>query len=265
MLRKIYAPRLLEQKAQSIRCSTNDAAYQSKYWSSQSPGRRFLAAIIRPSKMLIRSPIVLILSLYMSTVYSYLYLMLTIFTGFFETVYGFNTAQARLAYLGLGIGFVIGQATLSWYLDWHLQNRQRNQGHATPEDRLPPLAVGALLIPVGLLWYGWTAQAHLHWIMPIFGTGLIGIGVLYAFLPIQLYLVDSFGIYAVSALAAKAVVRSLFGALVPLSGKRLYTSLGYGWGNSILAFIALAFVPAPFLLIRFGGWLRTHPRFQTKF
>jgi len=25
-------------------------------------------------------------------------------------------------------------------------------------------------------WYGWSAQAKLHWIMPIIGTGIFGFG-----------------------------------------------------------------------------------------
>ena len=229
-----------------------------------SSAKRFLTAISRPSKLLIKSPIVLVLALYMSTVYSYLYLMLTTFTPLFTSVYGFSVGEAGLAYLGLGVGFIIAQASLAWFSDHYLAAKRTKNGTSSPEDRLPPLAIGAILIPAGLFWYGWTAQAHVHWIIPIIGTGLIGIGILYAFLPIQLYLIDAFGIFAVSALAANAVVRSLFGAVVPLAGKQLYASLDYGWGNSLLAFIAIAFIPAPFLLMRYGAYLRESERFQVK-
>jgi len=76
-------------------------------------------------------------------------------------------------------------------------------------------------------------------------------------MPAQLYLVDAFGSEAAaSALAANTVLRSLFGAFIPLAGPPLYTRLGLGWGNSLLAFIGLAFVPLPFLFYKYGERLR---------
>jgi len=46
-------------------------------------------------------------------------------------------------------------------------------------------------VPVGLFWYGWTAETHQHWILPIIGTIFVGIGLLGTFMPIQTYLVDA--------------------------------------------------------------------------
>lgn len=45
-----------------------------------------------------------------------------------------------------------------------------NNGEIKPEYRLPPLLPGSLLIPLGLFWYGWTADKAEHWILPILGT-----------------------------------------------------------------------------------------------
>jgi len=38
-----------------------------------------------------------------------------------------------------------------------------------PEYRMPGLVIASIFVPIGLLWYGWSAQARLHWIMPIIG------------------------------------------------------------------------------------------------
>lgn len=46
------------------------------------------------------------------------------------------------------------------------------------------------------------------------------------------------------------------GALLPLSSKEMYAKLGYGWGNSLLAFVSLALVPIPFVFIRYGERIR---------
>ena len=70
--------------------------------------------------------------------------------------------------------------------------------------RVPALVFGSFFVPIGLFWYGWSAQAKLHWIMPIIGSGIFGFGMMTTFLPIQLYLVDSFE-FAASAVAASSV------------------------------------------------------------
>ena len=67
-------------------------------------------------------------------------------------------------------------------------------------------------------------------------------------MPAMAYLVDAYTVYAASALAASTVFRSLLGALLPLAGNSMYNAMGVGWGTSLLAFIAVAFIPAPSFL-----------------
>jgi hypothetical protein len=73
----------------------------------------------------------------------------------------------------------------------------------------------------------------------------------------QAYLVDAFTIYAASALAATTIMRSVMAAVLPLAAPRMYAALGIGWGNSLLAFLALACLPVPFLLLRYGEKMRS--------
>jgi hypothetical protein len=82
---------------------------------------------------------------------------------------------------------------------------------------------------------------------------------------IATYMVDAFTIYAASAMAANTVLRSLVGAVLPLCGLQMYETLGLGWGNSLLAFIALAMVPIPWVFYRYGERIRTSKRFQVQF
>lgn len=76
------------------------------------------------------------------------------------------------------------------------------------------------------------------------------------FMPATTYLVDVFTIHAASAMAASTVLRSLFAAIIPLSSQSMYAAMGYGWGNSLLGFVAVALVPIPFLFIRYGERIR---------
>jgi MFS family permease len=95
-----------------------------------------------------------------------------------------------------------------------------------------------------------------QWIVPIIGLIPFGFGMMGIFIPIQTYVIDSFPLFAASGIAALTVSRSLFGAFLPLAGPAMYESLGYGWGNSVLGFIALALIPAPLAIFKFGGRVR---------
>jgi hypothetical protein len=113
------------------------------------------------------------------------------------------------------------------------------------------------IMAIGFFWYGWSAQTHTHWVVPIIGTAFIGFGSLFVLLPSQLYLVDAFGPQgAASALAANTLFRMIAGAFLTLAGPPMYDSLGFGWGNSVLGFLCAAFLPVPFLFYRYGSWLR---------
>lgn len=76
------------------------------------------------------------------------------------------------------------------------------------------------------------------------------------------YLVDCYPLYASSAIAANTVLRSLFGAILPLAGSPLYARLGLGWGSSLLGFIAVGMIPIPLLFYKFGGRLRKAEKLQ---
>lgn len=207
--------------------------------------------------MLTRSPIVILSTFYISTAYVYLYFLLATFPTFFGERYGFSEGQIGLTYLGPGIGLIAGQLIFGHLLDRHFE-KQRN----IPEDRLKILLPGNLLMAAGLFWYGWTAQAHTHWALPLAGTAVICLGVFCVGISTQSYLTDAFELFAASALAANTIVRSLLGAVLPLCAPALYGRLGYGWGNSLLGFIVLAFVPATALFIRFGEKMRLDARFH---
>ncbi|PLN84872.1 MFS general substrate transporter [Aspergillus taichungensis] len=263
-VRETYAPVLLTRKAAALRKQTNNPALRSRFDSSQSsPRDTFLRAIVRPTKMLLCAPIVTLLALYTAMNYAYMYLLFTTFTYVFMSSYDFSEGEAGLAYLGLGVGFILGLLATGLYSDRYL-NRARLTRPAVPEDHLPPMVLGAVLVPAGLFIYGWTAQYAVHWIAPIVGTGVFGFGMLLAFMPVQVYLVQTYTVFAASAIASNTVLRSLLGAVLPLVAPRLYDDLGYGWGNSLLGFIAVAFIPAPVSLLKYGAAIRSNPKLQVR-
>lgn len=258
-LRETYEPVLLERRTKRLRRETGNSDLRSKLDQGTPLREYFIRALIRPTKMLIFSPIVLLLSIYMAVVYGYLYLLFTTLTEVFEQRYHFSQGSVGLSFLGIGIGSMIGLVIFGALSDKTVK-KMSAKGEMKPEFRLPPLIPGSLIIPIGLFWYGWSADQGVHWIMPIIGTSFVGLGLLATFLPIQTYLVDAYHLHAASAIAANTVLRSLMGAFLPLAGPKMYAALGLGWGNSLLAFVALALSPLSWIFFRYGEQIRNREK-----
>jgi MFS family permease len=263
---------ILERKAKRLRAETGNDKLVSKLDSGLTATELFKFSIVRPVKMLFRSSICAAISLYIAVTYAYLYILFTTFTAVFSTQYGWHGGVVGLSFLGyvpargilaivanknsLGVGSLIGQFVCTYFGN-KIVSKHIERGDFEPEHRLYIMSIGGFLIPIGLFVYGWSVQAQTHYMAPLVATSLIGLGLLMTFMPASTYLVDVFTVHAASAMAASTVSRSLAAALIPLSSQQMYAKLDYGWGNSLLGFIACLLIPIPFLFIKYGKRIRT--------
>jgi MFS family permease len=246
---------ILQRKVNRLKAETGNTKLRSKLDTGLTPRELFKFSIVRPAKMLFGSTICFAISLYIAITYAYLYILFTTFTAVFSGQYGWTGGIVGLSFLGLGVGSLIGQFTYIHFGN-KVVNKHIQRGDFRPEHRLRIMCIGGFFIPIGLFIYGWSVQFQTHFMVPLFGTGIIGFGLLMTFMPATTYLVDVFTVHAASAMAASTVLRSLAGAFIPLSSQTMYAQLGYGWGNSMLGFIATLLVPIPFLFIKFGERIR---------
>ena len=263
-LRETYPPKILKRKADHLRTSTGNAALKTEF---EHPERTMAATLrraqIRPFRLLGTQPIVQALALYMAYLYGVSYLVLSTIPTLWTDRYHESIGIGSLNYISLGLGFFVGAQTTARSNDrLYRRLKRRNNNIGRPEFRVPVMIPGSILVPSGLFIYGWAAQYHTHWIVPNIGLFLFAVGMLMGFQCIQTYLIDSYTRFAASAIGAAAVLRSLCGFGFPLFAPSLYDTLNYGWGNSLLGFIALGLgVPAPLLLWRFGPLLREKSTF----
>ncbi|KAF1998002.1 MFS general substrate transporter [Amniculicola lignicola CBS 123094] len=264
--RETYAPVLLARKAARLRKETGNQNLRSIMDDNTPPREVFLRSIVRPMKMLFFSPIVFLMSLYVAVNYGILYLLFTTITFVFEDQYHFSAGSIGLSFLGTGIGMLAGMMVLGVMSD-KIIKKHMAKGNVKPEHRLPFILTlpGGIALPIGIFVYGWTADKHVHWVVPIIGTAFIGLGNLSSMMTIQTYLVDAFTLHAASAIAANTILRSVFGAVLPLCGLSMFDKLGLGWGNSLLGFLSLALIPVPVIFRVYGEKIRTNPKFQVKF
>lgn len=131
------------------------------------PPQLLRVSLIRPFRLLGTQPIVQVWSLYYAYLFGTLYLLIATFTTVWTDTYGETVSIGSLNYISLFVGMGIASQLGTRLADRHYKILcKKNGGQSRPEFRLPALFVGALIVPVGLIWYGWSARSNIHWIMP---------------------------------------------------------------------------------------------------
>lgn len=247
-----YAPYLLRVRAAALSKATGKI-YVSRLDQNKPKAS---TALLRPWVLLFCEPIVTLTSLYMAIIYGTLYMLFAAFPIVYQQHRGWSPGIGGLAFLGVTVGMVFALAYYLWDNKRYARAVAAAGGAAQPEARLPPAITGSILLPVGLFWFAWTNGENIHWSVSIIASGFFGAGLVLVFLALFNYLIDSYVVFAASALAANSVLRSLFGAAFPLFTSDMYKNLGIHWASSIPAFLALACVPFPFLFYMYGKPLR---------
>ncbi|KAI0805230.1 major facilitator superfamily transporter [Xylaria sp. FL0064] len=261
-----YAPVLLRKRAIALSKITGHS-YMSKLEvgrPKKTPAQAFTLAFVRPWVLLVREPIVTLLSLYLAVIYGTLYLMFAAFPIIFDEMRNWSEGISGLAFLGIAVGTVISVAAFGFDQVRYRKICEANGGAPVPEARLPLALVGSVLLPIGLFTFAWTNGTNIHWIVPIIASGVFGAGLVSVFLSSQNYLIDSYTIFAASVIAGSSILRSLFGAAFPLFTTPLYNSLGIHWGSSIPAFLSVVFLPFPFLFMKYGARIRAKCKYAAE-
>ncbi|KAJ5116937.1 MFS general substrate transporter [Penicillium angulare] len=259
-----YAPVLLRHRAQRMAHLTGDVYISviEHEKGKMSIARAFQTALSRPWIFLVREPIVTLLSVYMAIIYGTLYSFFGAFPIVYQETRGWTPGMGGLAFIGVAIGMICGVAA-AFYVN--IQYRKvAAKGKATPETRLIPAMIGSVLLPISLFWFAWTNYPSISAIVSIAAGVPFGAGMVLVYLALNNYLVDSYTVYAASALAASAFLRCIFGAVFPLFTPAQYDNLGIHWAATIPAFLSLACGPFPFLFSKFGSNIRERCKYSAE-
>ncbi|OJD32191.1 mfs multidrug transporter [Diplodia corticola] len=227
----------------------------------------------RPFIMLGTQPIVQTVALLMGFLFGLNQLTIATFEAVWEQRYGMPPRTASLNYLAIAAGLILGSQVGGRVNDkiYALCTRRSSRRHSgssastdagRPEHRAYLMYAVALLLPTGQLLYSWSAQLHLHFLLPDAGALVFSAGIIVGYQCVQAYVIDCYPVYAASAMGALTLLRSLAGFAMPAVGGRLYAAWGYGWAGTLVAGVAAAFgVVAPTVLLVWGEGLRARSRF----
>ncbi|KAF1980340.1 MFS general substrate transporter [Bimuria novae-zelandiae CBS 107.79] len=231
-LEETYQKTLLQKCAQFIRSETENWAihhvFEEELLDFNDLVHNHLAL---PSRLLFLEPIVFLITLYTAFIYGILYLFLEAYPVVFAEYRGISSSVSTLMYIGLIIGVLIGGWIIIAFEPRYNRLLRVNNGIPVPEERLPPMMIGFLT----------------------------GAGIMTIFLQALNYLVDAYLVAATSSIAANTFLRSFFGA--GLLATQFFHNLGVDWAGSLIRFLAVAFMPIPFLFYIFCERLRKMSRY----
>ncbi|TVY64227.1 putative transporter [Lachnellula suecica] len=261
-LPEVYGPVILKRKAKRLRKETGNAAL----WGGNervklTPKTIVTKHLSRPLRMLVTEPMVTCIALYASFVYALLYLTLEVFPIVFEEHRGWGPVVGSTPFLALFVGVLCAVIINLANQPRYARISDAAHGKPVPEARLAPMAIGGFLFAIGLFWFGWTAKSSILWVSPVFAAGFIGAGFNVIFQQCINFLVDTYGLYAASAVSANTFLRSVLAAGFPLVARPMFNNLGVGPAMSILGGIATIAIPVPFIFMKYGLTLRRMSKF----
>ena len=258
-----FAPIILQRKAARLRFETRNWALHSK--RDEEPVQHgYLARKygIKPLQMLVQEPILLAMTSFMALVYAIIYLTFFAFPYSFTIVRGWEIGISSLPFLALLIGYLLGFAISILESRIRYQRLlQKSSGDVAPEERLPPMIVGSVIVIIGLFWFAWTSSPSISWVPQVVAGVPIGCGIFMVFMPGQVYLMDIYMANAASALAGNAFVRAALACAFPLIATPMYSRLGVQWATSLLGFLCIALAPFPVVFYLYGKKIRAWSKY----
>ena len=220
----------------------------------------FKIALVRPWKILV-DPISLLVAIYLSVVYTLLYMLFTIYPIVFQEKRHWNSGVGELPLIGTVVGAVIGGGII--FAVSARDTKRMLQGYKSKaEDRLPVAMFGGCLFAVTMFWFAWTAEFNsIHWIVPTIAGTFLATSIMLIFVAYLNYLTDTYLMYTASAMAANTICRSACGAAAPLFTGYMFDALGVGGGGSLIGGVATLLAPIPFIFYRYGESIRIRSKF----
>jgi MFS family permease len=255
-----YAPVLLSWKAQHLRKVTGDQRFAAEM---EIRGESFLhrlgTALYRPF-LLALEPIVFLVTLYLTVIYIVLFTFLDGYDYIFGEIHGTGEGITGLLFLNIAIGLFGASLWVPLIYKWAKKEmtaiEERGGSRLPPEFRLWYAMFGAPAIPISLFWMGWTSYPHISIWSPILAGVLFGYGVLCVFISSYQYIIDSYEMYAASALTSVTLVRYVTAGGMTVVGIPFYKNMGVHYTLTILGAISALLVPVPYLFYIYGKRIR---------
>ncbi|OJJ49062.1 hypothetical protein ASPZODRAFT_150016 [Penicilliopsis zonata CBS 506.65] len=281
-----YSPLLLRWKAKHLRTVTGDSRYHSPMDMQHADLLpRIWGALDRQFRLTVHEPIILLIALYMTVIYIVLFTFFDGYTFIFTDVHHLSQGLTNVVWVAMYLGILLGGTLIPLIYKWTKAEflavrATTGEGdpaateqpgshvfdhvHTRPENRLWFAMFGAPCIPIALFWMGWTDWANVSIWSPIIASAFFGFGTVMVFISSYMYVIDTYDIYAASALGFMTVSRYSVAGGMTVAGVPFYTNLGVHHTLTILACISAVMTPLPYVFYRYGEVIRGLSKFARK-
>lgn len=220
--------------------------------------------LLDPLKIILylRFPAVLLTVYYASVTFGSLYVLNISITYTFEkSPYEFKTIITGLLYIPNSIGYITASVFGGRWMDKIMAreaikaNRIGEDGKLIyrPEDRMRENAwLGAVVYPVALIWYGWTTEKGVFWVVPMIANFFYGVGSMLIFAMATTMLTEFMPRKSSNGVAVNNFVRNIFSCVGGIVGAPLIHAIGNGWLFTILGLWALSSSVVIWAMKRYG-------------
>jgi MFS family permease len=173
---------LITKHAQNLRRSGASANVygptdiEIRPWREALAPKELVTLWLRPFKMFVTEPIVLVLSLLSGFSDALIFMGFQSF-GLVYELWHFAPWQVGLTFVAIGLGYLVAYFSYFPAIQRNIKQRQErpDDEFAKYEGRMWWLMYTAPCLPIGLTIFAWTTNSHLHWIGPVIGSAIIGI------------------------------------------------------------------------------------------
>lgn len=197
----------------------------------------------------LRYPPVALTVYYASITFGSLYcLNISIQASFSTAPYNFKVIIVGLLYIPGSIGYILASFFGGMWIDKIMHREARKAGRydasgkllLRPEDRMRENAwIAAVLWPGALLWYGWTVQHGVIWIVPMVANFFFGVGSILIFSLSLTMLTEFMPKRASAGIAINNFVRNICSFTGAVVAEPIIHAIGNGWFMTILGLWSL--------------------------
>jgi len=198
----------------------------------------------------LRHPPVLITVYTASIAFFSLFIMnISVSHTFSSPPYNLRPIPVGLLYLGPSLGYIAASMLGGRWIDRIMAREARKAGRwdpnepgklvYLPEDRMREnMWLASTLYPGALIWYGWTAQKGLHFIIPTIANFFFGCGSMLVFGAVTTMLTEFLPRKSSSGVAVNNFVRNIFSCVGSVVAQPLIEAMGNGWLCTMVGLVA---------------------------
>ncbi|KJR88829.1 MFS multidrug resistance transporter [Sporothrix schenckii 1099-18] len=238
---------------------------QSVRVQTQRVGSFLKVAFVQPLSVLLylRFPPILLTVVYGSVTFGSLFVLnVSIQSAFAKPPYQFSELIVGLLYIPSSLGYILASLVGGRWIDNIMAREARKAGRYDqqgrlvflPEDRMRENAwLSASLFPAALVWFGWTAQHGIYWIVPSIANFVFGFGSMLVFGAVTTMLTEFMPRRSSGGIALNNFLRNIFSCVGAIVAQPLIGAMGYGWLCTMFALLAWIVGNTCIFLLRRNG------------